>query len=171
MSAMRLSPPLGPLPAAIAGDVNDAEYARWLGYPRGASLPDDELIQSRAAQSRQWFAAHARHWAVARRVQIAGLDGGGVITNAGYLPGRGLGSALADAHEIVMVAVSAGPEVDEEVAPEAPARQTPVAEASRRQETPVDEVFKQGSELSSPSDWDDLMELLANDIGNGRRRV
>ena len=86
-------------------DVNvaAAEYSRLLGYPRG------HVLAGRAAElaeeKRAWYAAHGRPWTYARHVEL---------DEAQFSSPR-LGQMLqqAQAHAAVLVAVSAGPELED----------------------------------------------------------
>ncbi len=98
---------------AVANLVDQADYARLLGYP-DRRLPAGR-VRELAARSRSWFAREAKPWAFVRRLAITGvaderieLDDGTVL--ASPLLARRL--AGAGATGLVAAAVSAGPEVD-----------------------------------------------------------
>jgi hypothetical protein len=99
-------------------NVQPAEYKRLLGYPR------DRVLSGRARElaehARAWYAAHGRPWVYARQAQSIGFDGGSgggslQIDGASFASQR-LQSTLqqAESHGVVLVAVSAGPEVETE---------------------------------------------------------
>jgi hypothetical protein len=93
-------------------DVEPAEYTRLLGYPAGRRLEGRpaELAQG----ARAWFAARGRPWVYARTAGRLAMTERTVVIDdvpfgAARLHGR-FGRAEADA--AVLVAVSAGPELD-----------------------------------------------------------
>jgi hypothetical protein len=107
----RLTPP----GSVLAAEVRPAEYARLLGLPRGRAL-EGELL-ARAAWARDWYAERGRPFAAARRVPLARIAGDAVVLEDGseLRCGR-LARRLheAGARALHALAVSAGPEVDEE---------------------------------------------------------
>jgi len=105
-----------PEPAAVAVQVAPQEYARLLGMPR--SRPLEGPLAQRAEGARAWYATHARPAVVARRLAVDRVGAGHVVVG----PGVSLASATlaarfrnGDARAMMVVAVTAGPEVDEEV--------------------------------------------------------
>ena len=99
----------------LVAAVSDAEYARLLGLPRTRALEGDLALRAQAA--RAWYAAHGRPWVAARRSAIARLDAESVALETGQVfHSRTLASRLAtgEAHGLVALAVTAGPQVDEE---------------------------------------------------------
>ncbi len=86
-------------------DVQPAEYFRLLGYPR------DHMPKGRACElaeaARQWYALHGRPWVHTAEVSRAALA---------EFSSRRLRKTFeeAEAHAAVLVAVSAGPEAEEE---------------------------------------------------------
>lgn len=95
-------------------DVQPAEYIRLLGYPRGWVLEDRAL--ELATWARDWYAAHGRPWIYAR--QAGHLQGDTTSIALGGVPfssARLLKSHReAAAHDAIMVAVGAGPELEDE---------------------------------------------------------
>jgi hypothetical protein len=94
--------------------VQDAEYQRLLGYPRGHVL--DGRARELADWARQWYAGHGRPWVYAREAQSAQTDGAsveieGVRFPSGVLRRRFEKAAVGSA---VLAAVSAGPEIEHE---------------------------------------------------------
>ena len=92
--------------------VQDAEYLRLLGYPRGHE-PGDR-VRELMAGARDWYAQHGRPWAYHRRVELQA--GGGAL----QLDGVAFASPRLQEHfqhhgatGAVLVAVSAGPECEE----------------------------------------------------------
>lgn len=86
-------------------NVLAAEYHRLLGYPPGFQLTD--RAAELEAMAREWYAAHGRPWIYAREADIASLEG---------FHAKGLTKTLeqAEAHGAIFVAVSAGPEIEQE---------------------------------------------------------
>jgi hypothetical protein len=81
--------------------VQDAEFHRLLGYPRGKQ-PEGRSAEL-AAWARAWYADHGRPWIHSREVEILKLEGGAaaLLHHAG-------------AHRAFLSAVSAGPQLEEE---------------------------------------------------------
>ncbi|HVN42635.1 MAG TPA: hypothetical protein VMT50_07605 [Steroidobacteraceae bacterium] len=97
--------------ADIAGGVTPREYRRLLGWPRGATIPEELLQIERRA--RAWYGRHATPFAMTRRVAIDVLGETTVAVNSGIvLKGAALARRLADggAHALLVCAVSAGSE-------------------------------------------------------------
>jgi hypothetical protein len=93
-------------------DVQSAEYQRLLGYPRDRALTDraTELAQS----SRAWYARHGRPWLYAREAESLTIEGDGILIDGKTFKSKRLLKILqdADAHSAMLVAVSAGPEIE-----------------------------------------------------------
>jgi hypothetical protein len=95
--------------------VDTAEYTRLLGYPRGRTL--DGRAQELADWARDWYAGRGRPWVYARGVDgirahgEASLLVDGVRFTSSALSGT---LAAAGADRAFLVAVSAGPEIEEE---------------------------------------------------------
>lgn len=103
-------------------NVQPAEYKRLLGYPR------DRVLSGRARelaeQARAWYAQHGRPWVYARQAESVSLDDGitgGMIGGSIQIDGASFTSKrlhstlqLAQADGVVLVAVSAGPQVEAE---------------------------------------------------------
>lgn len=95
-------------------EVAAEEYARLLGYPRGHVL--EGRARELADWAREWYAAHGRPWFYARQAERFELAGDSiVIDGAAFASGR-LHSTLqnAEAHSVILVAVGAGQEAEEE---------------------------------------------------------
>jgi hypothetical protein len=93
-------------------EVDTAEYTRLLGFPRGHVLEGRAL--ELAEWTRAWYGAHGRPWVYARQVRELAIDVGAIVAD-----GVGLSSGRlcrtfeeAGAHSAVVVAVSAGPELE-----------------------------------------------------------
>ncbi|MGD0911891.1 MAG: hypothetical protein ABR928_08340 [Terracidiphilus sp.] len=95
-------------------DVLDEEYARLLGYPRGFVLED--RARELANWAREWYAQHGRPWMYARQAENFSISGNAInIDGAQFISSR-LKETLqqAEAHSVIMVAVGAGTEAEEE---------------------------------------------------------
>jgi hypothetical protein len=95
-------------------NVQPAEYKRLLGYPR------DRVLSGRARelaeQARAWYAANGRPWVYARQADSIAFDNGSIKIDGTSFVSKRLQSTLqqAEADGVVLVAVSAGPEVEAE---------------------------------------------------------
>lgn len=93
-------------------DVDEREYARLLGFPRG------HVIEGRARElvdeARAWYAQHGRPWVYAREVDDLRVEAGVVRVEAEAFRSPRLERTLreAGAHSAMLVAVSAGPEIE-----------------------------------------------------------
>ena len=96
--------------------VDPAEYARLLGYPRGHRL--DGRAAALAAEAEAWYAEHGRPWIFAREASTLALDADGVRIDGRRFASARLRASLIDAgaHRAVLVAVGAGPELEAEAA-------------------------------------------------------
>ena len=103
--------------AAAAAGVTDAGFRRLLGIPRGREVAAE--IDERAGLARRWYAEHGRPFVAVRRAALRSATPGSVTLETGEVIG---GAALAErlrdgeAHALVVLAVSAGPEVAAEAA-------------------------------------------------------
>src|SRR5688500_9210482 len=97
-----------------AVQVDPAEYARLLGYPRGHRL--DGRAAALAAEAAAWYAEHGRPWIFAREAATLALDADGVRLDGRRFASARLRQSLIDAgaHGAVLVAVGAGPELEAE---------------------------------------------------------
>ena len=101
--------------AEVAAAVPDHEYRRLLGLPPGLELSRD--LVARAKRAREWYAANGRPFAATRRVELRGIGAVEVMLATGdVLTSVALADRLreGDAHALVVLAASAGPEVAEE---------------------------------------------------------
>jgi hypothetical protein len=94
--------------------VQDAEYQRLLGYPRGHVL--DGRARELAGWARQWYAEHGRPWVYARQAESVSAGDASVILDgqrfhSGVLRRR-FEKAAADS--AILAAVSAGPKIEQE---------------------------------------------------------
>ena len=95
-------------------NVQPAEYMRLLGYPRGFTLEGRALELAESA--REWFERNGHPWIYARGVDAVGIGDNSVIIDRAAFSSPRLRSTLqaAGAESAVLVAVSAGPELEEE---------------------------------------------------------
>ena len=95
-------------------DVQAAEYNRLLGYPRG-SVPSERATEL-AAWARDWYARHGRPWVYARQAEVQRIGTDSIVIEGVAMNSTRLRHTLHDAgaHGAILVAVSAGPEVEEE---------------------------------------------------------
>ena len=101
--------------AELAAAVPEREYLRLLGLPRGRALEGD--LRERADGARAWYAEHGQPFVAARRVGVAGLGPAAVRLDTGTIfESVPLAQRLRDgeAHALVALAASAGPEVADE---------------------------------------------------------
>lgn len=95
-------------------DVQVVEYIRLLGYPRGWILTD--RAKELADWARDWYSTHGRPWVHAREGRdLHVVDNTVVIDGVPFTSAR-LRNTLqsAAAHSAILVAVSAGPELEQE---------------------------------------------------------
>jgi hypothetical protein len=92
--------------------VDEAEYIRLLGFPRGHTLDGRSL--ELAEWARAWYAAHGRPWVYARQCRTLTTAAGTVHVDDVTFRSERLRRTLdqAGAHGVVVVAVSAGDEVE-----------------------------------------------------------
>jgi hypothetical protein len=95
-------------------DVLDEEYSRLLGYPRGVVL--EGRAQELADWARTWFAEYGRPWMYARQVESFSIVGNSINVDGTQFASSRLQATLeqARAHSVILVAVGAGPEAEEE---------------------------------------------------------
>jgi len=95
-------------------NVQPAEYTRLLGYPRGWTL------EGRAAEladwARSWYAKNGRPWVYARQAESLEMADGFIEIDGVAFGSKRLQSVMerAEAHSVILVAVGAGPEAEEE---------------------------------------------------------
>jgi hypothetical protein len=94
--------------------VDDREYARLLGFPPGYTL--DGRVLELAQGARAWYAAHGRPWVYARESDELTIGPESIRVDGVPFKSERLRRTLeqADAHSVVLVAVSAGPEIERE---------------------------------------------------------
>lgn len=94
-------------------DVAPAEYKRLLGYPTDFDFEDRSA--ELADMARSWYAEHGRPWVYARQSDRLDLVDGRVCIDGVWFESERLFSTLqqAQADSVVLVAVSAGPELEQ----------------------------------------------------------
>lgn len=94
--------------------VQPQEYLRLLGYPRGFALEGRALDLADAA--RAWYAKYGRPWIYARQAETFAVENGSIFVDGRRFTSRRLETTLqqAGAHTVILVAVGAGPEAEEE---------------------------------------------------------
>ncbi|MGC2638220.1 MAG: hypothetical protein WA294_13640 [Acidobacteriaceae bacterium] len=97
-------------------DVQHEEYTRLLGYPRGHMLEGRACEIAEAA--RAWYARHGRPWFYARQADSFALTPNNLCIDSVPFTSPRLAATLAqaEAHRVILVAVGAGPEAEEEAA-------------------------------------------------------
>jgi hypothetical protein len=92
-------------------DVQAAEYARLLGYPRGWQFQDRALELSDWA--RDWYRRHGRPAVYVRQAETLALGSASVDIDGVTFSGSRLRRTLrdADAHSVMLVGVTAGSEI------------------------------------------------------------
>ncbi|HXW06894.1 MAG TPA: hypothetical protein VD833_16800 [Vicinamibacterales bacterium] len=92
--------------------VAAAEYVRLLGFPAG-HVPEGRVAEL-AAWARDWYAEHGRPWVYARPSASLAVGPADVVIDGVALRGEPLRRTLerAGAHTAVVVAVSAGAEIE-----------------------------------------------------------
>jgi hypothetical protein len=106
---------LGPRGRELAEVVSECELLRLLELPRGRAL--DGELGARVDAARSWYAVHGRPFAAARRVEVRSLTAAEVrLVDGSELRSGALAARLRSArgHAVVVLAVSAGPEVARE---------------------------------------------------------
>ena len=95
-------------------DVPPAEYVRLLGYPRGWTL--EGRARELAGWARDWYARNGRPWIYARQAEEFEIAGDSIHVDGMTFTSKGLKNTLvqAEAHSVILAAVGAGPEAEEE---------------------------------------------------------
>ena len=98
--------------AAPAIQVDVAEYTRLLGFPRGHVL--DGRALELADWTRAWYAQHGRPWVYARESETLTIERDAIQVDGVRFRSDRLRRTLdqAGAHSVVIVAVSAGGEIE-----------------------------------------------------------
>jgi|HubBroStandDraft_1064217.scaffolds.fasta_scaffold38114_2 hypothetical protein len=95
-------------------NVSTEEYVRLLGYPRGW------LLEGRASEladwARDWYAKNGQPWFYARQAENFEVAGDSIAIDGVSFTSKRLQSTLqqAQAHSVILVAVGAGAEAEEE---------------------------------------------------------
>jgi len=95
-------------------DVQAVEYIRLLGYPRGWELRD--RARELADWARTWYEAHGQPWVYARESRDLRINGDTIVVDGVPFTTARLRNTFesAGAHSAILVAASAGPELEEE---------------------------------------------------------
>jgi hypothetical protein len=95
-------------------DVEAIEYIRLLGYPRGWALRD--RAKELADWARNWYSTHGRPWVYARETTELEIGDNGISVNGVWFNTPRVRNMFhsAGAHSAILVAASAGPELEEE---------------------------------------------------------
>jgi hypothetical protein len=95
-------------------NVLPEEYVRLLGYPRGWVL--EGRARELADWARDWYAKNGRPWFYARQAESFEIDGDSIQIDGVQFTSKRMQSTLqqAEAHSVVLVAVGAGREAEEE---------------------------------------------------------
>jgi len=94
--------------------IDPAEYRRLLGYPRDHEI--SQRAQELAEWAGEWYSQNGRPWLYARQAGDVDADGDRIAIDGAEFTSRRLAAILrrADARGAFLVAVSAGPEAEEE---------------------------------------------------------
>ena len=94
-------------------EIQEAEYQRLLGYPKSHSL--EGRARELADEAAAWFAKNGRPWIIAREVASLELKHGNAGIGGTEFSSKKLREILseANAHSVLLVAVSAGKECEE----------------------------------------------------------
>jgi len=95
-------------------NVLATEYIRLLGFPRGWVMEGRAL--ELANWARDWFAENGRPWVYARQAESLEIASDSIRINGECFTSKRLQDTLrqAEAHSVILVAVGAGPEAEEE---------------------------------------------------------
>jgi hypothetical protein len=95
-------------------DVREEEYVRLLGFPRGWVLEGRSRELAHWAQD--WYAQHGKPWMYARQAEQFEIAGDSISIDGVRFRSQPLSNTLqnAEAHSVILVAVGAGPEAEEE---------------------------------------------------------
>lgn len=93
-------------------NVQPAEYKRLLGYPTDVTLSG--RARELADWARDWYAKNGQPWVYARPAESLGLAVGNIVINGVSFESKRLSKTLleAEAHSAMLVAVSAGREIE-----------------------------------------------------------
>jgi len=95
-------------------NVLPEEYVRLLGYPRGWTLEGRAL--ELADWARDWYAKNGRPWFYARQAENFKIRGDSIHIDGSQFTSKRMQATLqrAEAHSVILVAVGAGSEAEEE---------------------------------------------------------
>ena len=94
--------------------VDQAEYQRLLGYPRGKEL--EGRAKELSDWARAWYAANGKPWVYVRQAAEMNLEGGRLNLDGARFACAPLRKSFerAEAHAAIVAAVGAGPEAETE---------------------------------------------------------
>lgn len=94
--------------------VQPEEYIRLLGYPPGSTLSDRS--RELADWARDWYARHGHPWVYACQADVLSIGDDGIVIDGVTFSSVQLRNTLhaAGAHTAILVAASAGPDLEEE---------------------------------------------------------
>jgi hypothetical protein len=95
-------------------ELREEEYVRLLGFPRGWAL--EGRARELANWAQDWYAKYGRPWMYARLAGQLEISGSSIFIDGARFTSRRLKDTLeqAEAHSVILVAVGAGPEAEEE---------------------------------------------------------
>jgi hypothetical protein len=95
-------------------DVQEREYVRLLGFPQGWVL--EGRSRELADWARDWYEQHGRPWMYARQAEQFEVASDAISVDGVQFSSKRLRNTLHDAgaHSVILVAVGAGPEAEEE---------------------------------------------------------
>src|SRR5690242_15827126 len=95
-------------------EVQPAEYNRLLGYPSNRTL--EGRARELAEWARDWYAAKGHPFIYTRNAENVAIDAGSVRIEGVTFSSKRLQKMFrdADAHSVILAAVSAGPELEQE---------------------------------------------------------
>lgn len=95
-------------------NVQQEEYVRLLGFPRGWVL--EGRARELANWAQDWYTQYGRPWMYARQAEQLEIAGNSISIDGEQFSSLRLKSTLehAEAHSVILVAVGAGPEAEEE---------------------------------------------------------
>ncbi len=95
-------------------DVREEEYVRLLGFPRGWEMKGRS--RELADWARDWYVQHGRPWMYAREAGQFEIAADSISVDGVRFKSQRLVNTLkdAEAHSVILVAVGAGPEAEEE---------------------------------------------------------
>ncbi|HRP06469.1 MAG TPA: hypothetical protein PLV87_16265 [Opitutaceae bacterium] len=100
-------------PTTQVPEISEACFRRFLRLP--ASRPMEGPLEENATFVRNWYATHARPWIVSAHVALS-VEGENLLVDGEAFPSGQLAARIGDRRSGFLIAVSAGPEAEEEAA-------------------------------------------------------